>query len=115
MTKKKETQEVQEIQELTNEVSFFAKFPRPYIFEGNEYSGIDLSGLDNLTATDLAVVERTFAKRGNVDALKENNITFCLLIAQRATNLPFEFFDNLPIPHANRIKMVVSAFLMEAA
>ncbi len=109
MTKKLETQK------NDNEVSFLVEFPRPYVFEGKEYNELDLSGLDNLNATDLSIVEKHFVKSGNVDVLKENNITFCLLIAQRATNLPFEFFDNLPIPHATRIKMVVSAFLMEVA
>ena len=49
MTKKLETQTHTE-----NVLSFIVKFARPHIFEGKEYTEIDLSGLDDLTAEDLS-------------------------------------------------------------
>ena len=110
MTKKLETQTHAE-----NVVSFTVKFARPHFFEGKEYTEIDLSGLDDLTAEDLSYCEGMFAQMKQADPMKEFNTTFCLLVAQRATNLPFEFFSTLKISNATRIKATVSGFLFESA
>ena len=99
----------------TQEVSFIVKFTRPHIFEGKEYKELDLSGLDDLTAEDLSYCERMFSAGQNADLIKETNLTYCLLIAHKATGLPIEFFKTLKAGNAIKIKNVVSAFLYEVA
>ena len=56
-----------------------------------------------------------FSIGSNVDLVKETNITYCLLIAQRATGLPIEFFKTLKAGNAIKVKNVVAAFLYESA
>ena len=101
--------------EETNEVSFIVEFTRPHIFEGKEYKELDLSGLDDLTADDLSYCDKMFAAGRNADPIKETNTLYCLLLAQRATDLPIEFFKTLKAGNAIKIKNVVSAFLYEVA
>ena len=99
----------------TQEVSFIVEFTRPHIFEGKEYKELDLSGLDDLTADDLSYCDKMFAAGRNADPIKETNTLYCLLLAQRATDLPIEFFKTLKLSNAIKIKNVVSAFLYEVA
>lgn len=102
-------------EEVSNTVSFIVKFPTPFEFEGKTYTELDLSGLDDLNTADLTWCETMFTKLGYVDSMKEFNTTFCMLIAHRATKLPFELFKSLKISNAVRIKTVVSSFLYQSA
>ncbi len=98
----------------TKTVSFTVKFPRSHEFEGQTYTELDLSGLEDLTEADLAQCEREFIRMGFVDTTKEFNSRYCILIAQKATCKPIEFFTSLKLPNVIALKGVISAFLFQS-
>ena len=88
----------------------YVTFSKPYIFEDDKYDGIDMSCLDNLTTQDLGDIEKKFYKLGVVSFNPENTATYAKLVAQKATGLPIEFFDQLPIKEMLKIKNRVVNF-----
>ncbi len=93
------------------ENELYVKFNKSYNFEGEEYSGIDLSGLEDLTANDMIWAQKQFERKGGTSVLIETNIEYCLLIASRACKQPIEFFKGLKMREAEIIKNKVTGFL----
>jgi hypothetical protein len=93
--------------------SLLIKFKKPYKFEGKEYTELDLSGLDNLSASDMIAVDnymkRTAATAVNV--MPEVSIEYACVFASKATQLPVEFFTSLPPKEAMKVKNRVMGFL----
>ena len=89
------------------------RFAKPYTFGGREYTEVDLSGLEEVTAGALESVGRLTAKKnpGVNPALQEMSLTFCTCLAQRVAGLPLEFFDGLPAREAIKLKALVTNFL----
>ena len=91
-------------------------FKKPYRFEGEVYQGIDLSGLEDLSAADIEACERRAVQRGDdsmmVNPVKESNLIYCEEIAARATGKPVEFFRQLPAREMNKIKYAVMGFML---
>ena len=87
------------------------KLKKPYAFEGQTYTEIDLSGLEAATGNDLAAVERSLKKRGVVDPLMEMSTALAAAMAARVSALPEEFFLGLPLYEMVRVKTTVSGFL----
>ena len=81
------------------------RFGKPYKFGGQEYTEVDLSGLEN--------VGKIAAKKnpGMNPALQEMSLTFCTYLAQRVAKLPLEFFTGLPAKEAIKLKTLVTNFL----
>ena len=71
------------------------KFRKPYRFEGQDYDGVDLSGLEDATANDLVAVERILRKRGIMDPLVEMSPELAALLAARVAGLPGCFGVNI--------------------
>lgn len=115
MSKKTETKAAQEVkEELKQEgIPYIVNLPEPHIFEGKTYTEIDLSGLENLTTEDMGTAELMFTRMGYTDPAKEFNTVFCLLLASYAINQPYEFFKNMKMYNARKIKERVSAFLFK--
>lgn len=93
--------------------NLYVEFRKPYKFEGKEYKGIDLSGLENLTASDLAAVDRTvqhraYSTRDLLGVTSDHIMHFSAL----ATGQPIEFFKGLPLKDAARVNAVVAGFLL---
>lgn len=88
-------------------------FSKAYKFEGAEYSEIDLSRIEDLSARELCEVEKRFETGGNFSALKEMNLTYALYVATVVSGLPIEFFQMLRAKDALKIKNVVSASFFE--
>lgn len=86
------------------------KFNKPYTFEGQTYTEINLAGLDDLSTTQLQQAERIFERGGGVSAMKELNIEFACIVASIATGKPLEFFNNLPAREGNKIKTAVGSY-----
>lgn len=86
-------------------------FRKPYRFEGREYGRLDLSGLEDVTAADLAAVGRLLAKRGIVTPMPEMTMDYTLAIAARVAKLPEEFFNGLPARETIRLKNLITGFL----
>jgi hypothetical protein len=91
------------------------KLSKPYTFEGQTYTEIDLSGLENTTAADLAAVGKLLTRKGNVNPLLEMSLEYAMYMAARVANLPLEFFTRLPSREAMKLKNIVTGFLYGGA
>ena len=89
------------------------RFAKPYKFGGQEYTEVDLSGLEDVTAGVLESVGKIVSKKnpGTNPALQEMSLTFCTYLAQRVAKLPLEFFEKLPAREAIKLKALVTNFL----
>lgn len=96
-------------------VDLHIKFRKTYRFEGQDYDGVDLSGLEDATANDLIAVERILRKRGVMDPLVEMSPELAALLASRVARLPEEFFMGLPINEMVKLKTTISGFLYGGA
>ncbi len=83
----------------------------PVTYEGKQYKEIDLSGLENIRAVDMIEVNRKLAREGNVDFLQENSMEYAFNIANRASGIPIEFFEQLRPGAAMQVKRCVVSFL----
>ena len=99
--------------EDTEPEDLILRFAKPYKFGGQEYTEVDLSGLEDVTAGVLESVGKITAKKnpGMNPALQEMSLTFCTYLAQRVAKLPLEFFTGLPAKEAIKLKTLVTNFL----
>lgn len=99
--------------ENTEPEDLVLRFAKPYKFGGVEYTEVDLSGLEDVTAGVLENVGKITAKKnpGMNPALQEMSLTFCTYLAQRVAKLPLEFFAGLPAKEAIKLKTMVTNFL----
>lgn len=92
------------------ENSYKITFSKPYRFEGKDYTELDLSGLDNLTAEHMIAADKYMTRNGNFSVMPEMNLEYALYIASAATDLPIEFFKRLPPKDTIKIKNRVTNF-----
>lgn len=71
------------------------KFNKPYRFEGQDYTEIDLSGLDKLTIQDAIDIQKELINHGETAAVLvcETTAAFTREAAAKATGMPVEFFQ----------------------
>lgn len=91
-------------------VDMYVKFSKPYVFEDDIYEGLDMSCLENLNTDDLTDIEKKFYKQGIASFNPENTATYAKIVAWKATGLPIEFFNQLPIKDMLKIKSRVVNF-----
>ena len=114
MEKKQTDMEVvQEKAVVSGEVENFWVIPlkTQIRFEGETYDKIDLTGLHDIKAADMVAINRRMSRSGNVDATQELTLEYALNMANIATGLPLEFFDQLPPYAAMAVKGRVTSFL----
>lgn len=89
------------------------KTEKPYLFEGKEYSEIDLSGLRALTIKDAIDAQRQLFGEKEVAAtvLCETTTAFARTMAAKATGLPIEFYKLMPRGMAKRVTTAVRGCL----
>ena len=92
------------------EATTLVKLSKPYKFEGQTYSEIDLSGLDSLTAEDMIAAEKHLMRTGVFSPLPEMTVEYVQFIAARASGQPVEFFKGLPPKDAIKVKNRVTSF-----
>ena len=85
-------------------------FKKPYRFEGKTYTQVDLSGMDNLTAENMIDASNYLTRKGNIAPTPEMNIEYACYIASVAADLPVEFFRQLPVREAVKVKNRVTSF-----
>lgn len=116
MEQKAETMEDATIEDTTveDETVDFMKviLSKPYVFEGETISEIDLNKLENLTGSDMVAINRMMKRRGNTDASPEMTLEFAFFAAMQATHIPLEFFYSLSMKDSMKIKTRVNYFLM---
>ncbi len=99
-------------EETAEEENLLIKLKKPYLFDGKEYTEIDLSRLEDMTADDLLWVEKQYDRSNpGINVMSEVKLRYALLMAARATQMPIEFFELLPQKEAIKIKIRVRDFL----
>ena len=91
------------------ETSLVITLKTPYKFEGKSYSEIDLTPLENITASDMIAVNKRMSK-GGIDIMPEVTLEYACEIAARACEMPIEFYLNLPPKAAMKVKNRVVGF-----
>ena len=84
---------------------------KPINFEGESYDKIDLNGLNELKTSDMVSINRRLLRNGIAEANQELTLEYALNMANLATKLPLEFFNELPPYAAMKIKIRVASFL----
>lgn len=87
------------------------RFKKPYSFEGETFTEVDLSGLEDLSAADLCKVGKMVKKIDGVDPIAEMSLPYAIFMAARVTGKPLEFFQQLPAREAVKLKNLVVGFL----
>ncbi len=87
------------------------KLKKPILFEGKSYDQIDLTGLEDIKAADMVAINRRMSRNGSVEITPELTLEYALNMANLATGLPLEFFDQLPPYAAMAVKGRVTNFL----
>ena len=87
------------------------RFKKPYSFEGETFTEVDLSGLEDLSAADLCKVGKMVKKTDGVDPIAEMSLPYAIFMAARVTGKPLEFFQQLPAREAVKLKNLVVGFL----
>ena len=89
------------------------KFSKPYLFEGNEYDEVDLSGIQDLTIQDAIDTQRELFGEQEVAAsiLCETTTAFARSIAAKASSMPIEFFKLMPRGYMKRVAAQVRSYL----
>ena len=92
------------------------RFSKPYKFGGQEYTEVDLSGLEDTTAGDLARCAKitTRKHKGLNTATLEMTTEYSISMAHIVTKLPLEFFERMPSKSASELKGIVVGFLFGA-
>lgn len=88
---------------------------KPYMFEGTEYTEVDLSGLDNIRAKDMIEAEKIYGRSGGFSFIPEMSMEYALVIATKASKHPIEFYQGLPPRDAMRVKNKVTNFFFGMA
>lgn len=91
--------------------SLILKFRKPYTFEGREYTDVDLSEMENMTAADLCAVAKLANRDLGVTPMPEVTLPYAIYMAARASHKPVEFFQGLPPAEAMKLKNMVTGFL----
>ena len=88
---------------------YYAAFTKPYIFEGKEYNGVDLEGIQNLTTKKKIEIDRMY---NSIETEKPRIPTistmYVVCVAVKITKFPIEFFYNLRNAEFRTIEAVVS-------
>ena len=102
--------------EDTEPEDLILRFAKPYKFGGQEYTEVDLSGLEDTTAGDLARCAKitTRKHKGLNTATLEMTTEYSITMAHIVTKLPLEFFEHMPSKSAIELKGIVVGFLFGA-
>jgi hypothetical protein len=93
-----------------NEFDTVVKFSKPYTFEGDTYTEIDLSGMEHMTAQDMIDAEKYLNRSGVFSPIPEVSVKYVCFIASKAAKQPIEFFEQLPPREATKVKNKVTSF-----
>ena len=94
-----------------NKDNLIIELKSPVCFEGKTYEKIDLTGLRDIKAADMVEINRRLSRNGNVDSTQEVTLEYALNLANTATGLPLEFFNQLPPYAAMAVRKCVVGFL----
>ncbi len=99
-----------EAAEAEEENKYYVKFRKPFIWEDETYEGVDLSGMEDLSARDMIQAQRIMEKSGSINVLPEMSLEYACIFASKAAKMPVEFFQALPPKEAVKVKNRVTNF-----
>lgn len=100
-----------EIQEQeAEENKYLIVFRKPFVWEDETYTEIDLSGVEDMSAKDMIQAQRIMEKSGSINVLPEMSLEYACIFASKATKMPVEFFQALPPKEAIRVKNKITSF-----
>lgn len=104
-------------QEENTERAHVVALNKPYLFEGKEYTEINLGGLEGMTIQDAIDAQTELFGQQEVASslLCETTSAFSMAIAAKATGLPIEFFKLMPIGAGRRVKRAVQTYIGKTA
>lgn len=85
------------------------KLEKPYTFQGETYSEIDLTGLFNMNSMNESTAENKMTYRGFVVTETTTNYYYACCMASMATGKPEEFFTGLPFIETIKLKNAVNS------
>lgn len=88
------------------------KLKKSVVFEGNEYTQIDLSGLEELSGEEYGSLCKQAENLDGVDMIPEKSLTFAYLAAAKVTGLPYDLFKKLSAKDTCRLRYAVSSFFL---
>lgn len=94
-----------------NDSSKVVKFTKPYKFDDENYSELDLSGMDRLTVEDAILAVKKLTDNGELAAMvmPETATAYTDELAAKATGLPIEFFQLLPVGASKKVRQMVQS------
>lgn len=95
---------------VDEDAEHYVRFRRPFVFEDETYEGVDLSGLEDLSARDMIATQRAMERSGSINVIPEMSLEYACIFASKATKLPVEFFQSLPPREAVKVKNRVTSF-----
>lgn len=102
------TKELQE--QEAEENKYVIEFKKPFVWEDETYTKIDLSGVEDLSAKDMIQAQRVMEKSGSINVLPEMSLEYACIFAAKATKMPVEFFQALPPKEAIKVKNKITNF-----
>ncbi|TRZ38529.1 phage tail assembly protein [Niallia circulans] len=90
------------------------KFNKPFSFDGETFTQVDVSGVENLTGQDLDDAENMLLRVNKPSMVPEMSMTYLFFLASKATGKPQEFFFQLPAKDSLKVKRTVTSFLNAA-
>ncbi len=91
------------------------KLEKPYVFEGKEYTEIETSKLETLTVQDAIDAQARVSDQMAAVIVPESSTAYQMELAAKATQMPVEFFKNMPVRIANALRGVFMTLFAAAA
>ena len=86
------------------------KLTKPFKFEDETFTEIDLSALEDLSTNQLVEADKRFSRGGGISAIKEFDTDYACIICSIATGKPDEFFLALHARDGVALKNKVGSF-----
>ena len=86
-------------------------FSKPYQFEGQTYTELDID-LDSVSGADILLAKRRFASAGGFSPALATDPEFCVFLLARVAKQPIEFFQSMPARDFCALTQAVSNFLL---
>lgn len=86
------------------------KLGDPFLFDDMEVSELDLSGLVELSASDMCAIDRQMSVMGYSYARPEVIGQYAVLVAARVNKKPWEYCNNMKARDYIRLREMIRAF-----
>ena len=96
---------------LEKDEKMIIKLSKEYEYEGKKYISFDLSGLENITSAEMIKAENAVKRNNRAEVLPEMTLEYACYIAHYVTDMPIEFFMQLNVKDAVKVKTAIQGFL----